>query len=236
MPTLAELLQSNLGGVGSGFAPRGSATVAPGPQQEIVGRGAMLPIGYHNDGSMELAWPSMVTEPLAAGKRLFVDGGWARGPNDPVAAQDMSTLLMSGFGGNTVGGLTRGAGAKIAAEALSDTGKPGIGAVLAGAEHTQPRSRMTLEQIDNELFKEPGDVVNVKTGEPLPYPVPQPNDLGNNPLRGDVPLTNDYDKAILTQVWKDKIRKTGELFSDTGKPSILGAALLGYDPNPNRLY
>ena len=100
----------------------GSAPTRPynraGPGQPIpayddwnlIHRGAMAPWGvYENqsgDTASGFAWPSMITEPLAAGERLFKPGGTFESNPTPESALDMGTVLMSILGNNALNPAT----------------------------------------------------------------------------------------------------------------------------------
>jgi hypothetical protein len=55
-------------------------------------------------------------------------------------------------------------------------------------------------------------------------------DFGAANVAGKVPL-DAYERAALDQEWRNKVRTTGELFSDTGKPSLMGSAIAGAEGN-----
>jgi hypothetical protein len=123
---------------------------------------------------------------------------------------------------------------------FSDTGRPSLfGSAIAGAEH--PIGHMPSDLIEQAgaagtipyagvgqlsstdtlvhqlMANRP--TVSVKTGERI---------AGTNDRQGP-PLTT-YDTIALDQAWRDKIRRTGELYSD-GLPSIWGNALMDYAQN-----
>jgi hypothetical protein len=87
-------------------------------------RMSMLPVGtYANEDGSEslgLALPGMLHEPLQALGRLFGTpsnpGTFGQGPDAPGNKEDMTTLLMSMYGGNAMnpGRLLEGAAAKAA--------------------------------------------------------------------------------------------------------------------------
>ncbi len=138
---------------------------------------------------------------------------------------------------DTVVALKRGTvSSPLTGETLySDTGKPSLfGSAIAGSEH--PIGHMPSDLIEqvaaagtipyagvgqlsstdtlvHQLMAN-SPTVSVKTGE---------RRAGTNDRQGP-PLTA-YETTALDQAWRDKIRRTGELYSDTGLPSIWGGAL-----------
>ena len=103
---------------------------------------------------------------------------------------------------------------------LSDNRPSLMGSALASMQGNP--FRMSQAQIQAELGARPGDLLVPSASSPdgfalRDYPVPERNDLGTEPLSG-------YDRALLEREWRNKIRQTGELYSDN-KPSLLGSAL-----------
>lgn len=103
---------------------------------------------------------------------------------------------------------------------LSDNRPSLMGSALASMQDNP--FRMSQAQIQAELGARPGDLLVPSASSPdgfalRDYPVPERNDLGTEPLSG-------YDRALLEREWRNKIRQTGELYSDN-KPSLLGSAL-----------
>lgn len=116
------------------FRPRGAPTAEPNAYVDsyndwnLVHRGAMAPWGvYEKDGqtSAGFAWPSMITEPIEAGKRFLSPGGGFENLPNEQSTQDATTLLLSMYGGNALSGTAR-AGATAMGNALSDPARVGL--------------------------------------------------------------------------------------------------------------
>lgn len=109
------------------------------PNDGITYRAAMLPYGEDAQGRPHWALPGLLDAPIKAAKRLFLQGGFWKGPQDPQAASDMRNVLMTIYGGNVfarggalpLGGLGRvpasleGGPGDWATELISKIGKVG---------------------------------------------------------------------------------------------------------------
>lgn len=126
---------------------------------------------------------------------------------------------------------------------LSDTGKPSIlGAALAG----ESRILDPGDYIPSSAWEGTKSAKQTQAGlssTPTPFhkdyllPERQLDDADREfarmtntiaveyPDNIQTPFENPYDRALAEQAWRDKIKRTGELYSDTGRPSLMGAAL-----------
>ena len=87
-----------------------------------------------------------------------------------------------------------------------------------------------LAMLYPKVMNAPGTQV-MRNGEMVK--VPPLNDLANA-----AEALSPYDISALDQAWRNKTKQTGELFSDTGRPSIFGSALAtaGEQPRGMTLY
>jgi hypothetical protein len=76
---------------------------------ELSYRAAMLPYGEDAQGHGHWAVPGMIYGPAMAAARLFGQGGFWNGPQDPQAASDMRDVLYSIYGGNALADAGRAA-------------------------------------------------------------------------------------------------------------------------------
>jgi hypothetical protein len=174
-----------------------------------------------------------VSEPISALQRLAensVDenGGIAiPNPENPQNQQDVLTGLLSLYGGNALnpGRLMEGAAAKAATQdaqmARSLTAAyPGETAAMS---HLPPDMWQSVAET-NVNPSLTGSGFNRALAASSGY------DFGAANVAGKVPL-DAYERAALDQEWRNKVRTTGELFSDTGKPSLMGSAIAGAEGN-----
>jgi Large polyvalent protein associated domain 23 len=166
--------ESWLDAVGLGGLSR--ATQPGGDDNGQSFRGAILPMSTQTRGTYpggasyedpNFAWPGMITEPVHALRNLVGSpenpGTFWEGPNAGHNSEDMNTLIMSMFGGNTVkagkaavaaGGVDRGTvgmfGGRQAARNLEKQGILGPKNALTRAEEMKAASGADKNAIWNE--------------------------------------------------------------------------------------
>lgn len=225
----------------------------------LTHRPAMLPFlaEYTNAQTGErsggMAVPSMVTEVYDAGKRFFSPGGGFENNPTDQSARDAQTLLMSIYGGNALSGMARGSAASRVAQALSDTSKPNpVGAGIAGGGDSRilgPNDYIPQSVYENvkRASQTRAGYSNTPTRFHKDY-MPPTRDLDDfdrefaqftNTIAVEFPnndalsFADQYEKALAAQAWRDKVKRTGELFSDTSRPSLLGSAIAAQPGEPN---
>lgn len=283
------------------FRPRGAPTAEPNSyvdsynDWDLVHRGSMIPWGvYEKDGqtSAGFAWPSMITEPIEAGKRFLSPGGGFENLPNEQSTQDATTLLLSMYGGNALNPMARVPKNALAAEKKGLTGwhysensfdtfdpsKAQSGLTYAQGLHFLANKDATLAPefgpylYQAKIDASPNEVMNWSA----PYDQ-QPEIVRNLMPKVGVP---DRDRPYITDMhaaWKEYSKETGlddwqisqqlrdagikvvdhgghyvviddaapeivhkwagntQLYSDTGKPSIMGAALSSMSEPKNAL-
>jgi hypothetical protein len=128
------------------------------PNDGITYRAAMLPYGEDAQGHPHWALPGLLDGPIQAAKRLFLQGGFWNGPQNPQAASDMRDVLYSIYGGNALEGAGRVAAtaglrtnptrASIGARLSEKRGLPRVPcATRPSGLQTTPRSRDITREI-----------------------------------------------------------------------------------------
>ena len=177
---------------------------------KLTHRPAMFPFLAEytaDDGTKSGGWavPSMITEPLGAlGRLLNTPAGTMPDPQDPQNQTDMLTALMALYGGNAMRGMAKGSGAAKAA---------------ARAEMEAPRAVSYGNSIDDALsnpalLRQMDDIKHAELNE-------QARALYG---RGIDELTGSQEAQL--RGWSDPA-----LWSDTGKPNPVGAALSSNNAN-----
>ena len=243
---------------------------------ELTNRPAMIPFlgEYTNRETGEksggFAWPSMITEPLEAGNRLFKPGGTFEQNPTPESSQDMMTELLTLYGGNSVGGMARGATRNALADAgsmgLKDYGTSAYKSLMHRGEPTTIGPNLTeaysdLYALENKVdrLKNASSAMDSFLSNPHlanENPAPQPRDQAGidrvNSTLGQF-SQSEIDRAMRMEeiaqntfgfgieflspeemkyvaAAADRVKPKfgvidGDLLSDTGKPSLMGAAL-----------
>lgn len=196
----------------SDFKPRGAPTPTPYEDPyaswELIHRNTMTPAGVYQKGDETAygwAWPSMVTEPAQAiASLLNTPAGTMPDPQDPTNQRNALTGLMALYGGNALKGMAGARGAARVAATLGDMEAPR--AVSYG--------NMIDDALSNPNMLRMMDDINYA-------------DLNRRAL-------DDYGVGYegLSSSQEAKLRGWSDpaLWSDTGKPNPVGAAVAGHLP------
>lgn len=193
------------------FKPRGAPNSQPQDPYagwDLIHRNTMTPAGVYQKGDETAygwAWPSMVTEPAQAIARLLnTPSGTMPDPQDPQNQKDALTGLMALYGGNALKGMAGARGAARVAATLGDMEAPR--AVSYG--------NMIDDALSNPNMLRMMDDINYA-------------DLNRRAL-------DDYGVGYegLSSSQEAKLRGWSDpaLWSDTGKPNPVGAAVAGHLP------
>lgn len=239
------------------FNPRGAPVAGPDPYEgwELVARNPFLPVGeYRNalgDIQAGFAAPSMVSEPARAFYDLIdTPAGTMPNPQNPEMQQNALTSLMSIYGGNAMSGMARGAGASRAMQALSDTSKPNpIGAGIAaqsdghgisayrGPSYEGPRQ---IEQVWGPKF----DILMgqqyriAEAGSDLStmYDILSAKLSKASGIDPDMRAAMEAKRKAIFDEMDPEDRKLAGIFSDTSRPSLLGAGIAAQSDSPGIRY
>lgn len=208
--------------------------------------GALSPVGTSPEGNMSLQVPPMVTGLVDSAKRIGQRGGFTRVPElDEQLKQDLSNVVLSLYGGNALAGLTKPRGA-LGAGAMREAGDSALNDLL-----TQTFSRKEFDSKFSHGGKEytangyidPDGTANVdwiglayEPGLKRNTFIDGPNTLPRSALKSwrdqftaEHPEVKSFVGERISGArnknGSDPVQKIDALFSDTGKPNILGSAL-----------